>query len=236
MRSSRLVPATFSARPNRFIVEARLTSGRLVQAHLADPGRIRELLIPNALLRLRPAPHGAARSTRYSVALVRSSVSPRPWVSLDTTLPNRLAEDLLTRGFVVRVGKKWTIQREFRHGRSRFDFRLHCLGGDEILVEVKSVTLVVEGLARFPDAPTARGTRHLRELERYARSGGRALLLFIVQRDDARAVVPNNTIDPAFTHALVSAARAGVLLRAVRFHLTPSGRATYRGPLPIHLH
>jgi len=202
---------------------------------LADPGRIRELLIHGAPLRLRPAPCGAARSTRYSVALVRSCQPPRAWVSLDTTLPNQLAEDLLTRGFVVRVGKGWTIQREFRHGRSRFDFRLHLLGGAEILVEVKSVTLVVEGVACFPDAPTTRGTRHLRELESYARSGGRALLLFIVQREDARAVAPNHETDPAFTHALVSASRAGVLLRAVRFHLAPSGRATYRGPLPVRL-
>jgi sugar fermentation stimulation protein A len=118
-------------------------------------------------------------------------------------------------------------------GRSRFDFALRDLRGAETLVEVKSVTLVEDGVALFPDAPTVRGARHLSELEDYVRAGGRALVLFVVQRGDARAVAPNARTDPRFARALLSAARAGVMLRAVRFSLDGDGRASYRGRIEV---
>jgi sugar fermentation stimulation protein A len=230
----RLLPASFLSRPNRFLVVARLEGGSRVRAHLADPGRLRELLLPGAALRLRRAPPGAARSTRYTVALVRAAEALRPWVSIQSTFANRLAGDLLARGGVPGIGRGWEIRSEIRHGRSRFDFLLHRKGRKEILVEVKSPSLVVEGVARFPDAPTLRGARHLRELEEVARAGGRALVLFIVQREDARAVAPNEDTDPVFARALAAADRAGVLLRAARFRLAPSGRAAFRGFIPVH--
>jgi sugar fermentation stimulation protein A len=201
---------------------------------LADPGRLKELLIPGAAMRLRQAPREASRSTRYTVALVRSAESPHAWVSVDSARANRLAEDLLSRGRVPGIGGGWTLRREFPVGRSRFDFLLRREGERGVLVEVKSPSLVVKGVARFPDAPTVRGARHLRELESAVRAGGRALVLFIVQREDARSVAPNAATDPAFARALVSAERAGVTLRAARFHLAPSGRATFRGFIPVH--
>jgi sugar fermentation stimulation protein A len=102
-----------------------------------------------------------------------------------------------------------------------------------MLVEVKSVSLVEGGIARFPDAPTARGRRHVSELEAFLREGGRGLVLFIVQRDDARVVTPNSRTDPAFAAAVTSARREGVLLRAARFRFSAQGRATYTGTLPV---
>jgi len=233
LASQRLIPALFQSRPNRFLAEVRLSSGRLARAHLADPGRLRELLIPGAALRLRPASQEGSRQTRYTVALVRAPDSPRAWVSLNPALANRLAEDLLVQGKVSGVGRGWMLRREVRRGRSRFDFLLRGRGGAEILVEVKSVTLVVGGVARFPDAPTRRGARHLRELEKEVRSGGRALVLFIVQREDACAVSSNPEIDPGFASAVASAARTGVLLRAARFRMNPSGGAAYLGTVPL---
>ena len=98
---------------------------------------------------------------------------------------------------------------------------------------VKSVTLVVDGVARFPDAPTSRGVRHLLELQEFARAGGRALVFFVIQREDARAVSANPATDPAFARALASARAARVLLRAAGFRLSPAGTATYLGPLPV---
>jgi sugar fermentation stimulation protein A len=232
-REDPLVPAFFLERPNRFTVFAVLRDGRRVAAHLADPGRLRELLIPGAPLRLRPVAETGPRKTRHTVALVRSPVAPFAWVSLDTTLPNRLAETILWSGDVEGVGPIVTLRREYEHACSRFDFFLARRDGPPILVEVKSVTLVEDGVAKFPDAPTARGARHVRELTEYVRSGGCALLLFIVQREDAGRVEPNPATDPAFAAALASAAETGVLVRASRFRLEPSGRPTHLGALPV---
>jgi sugar fermentation stimulation protein A len=230
---SELLAAFFVDRPNRFVVEAVLEDGRRVRAHLADPGRLRELLLPGAPLRIRPVPPAPGRQTRHTVALVRSPEPPRAWVSVDTGLANRLAESLLTRpGGVRGIGKGWDVRREVRRGGSRFDFLL-SRAGEELLAEVKSVTLVENGIARFPDAPTARGARHVRELAEVARAGERALILFVVQRGDARAVTANPAIDPLFAAELTAARRQGVLLRAASFHFTPAGRPLYRGPLPL---
>jgi sugar fermentation stimulation protein A len=228
-----LVPARFAARPNRFIVMARLETGEVVRCHMADPGRLRELLLPEVELRLRPAAPGAERRTAFSVALVRAPMAPRPWVSLDTTLPNRLAADLLRQGKIRGLGGCASLRAEVTHGASRFDFLLTPRRGADIFVEVKSVTLVVDGVARFPDAPTVRGTRHLRELTAHAKSGGRSAVLFVVQRPDATAVRPHRITDPLFAEALVAAKKAGVLLRAVRYRLAGNGTARYLGSLPV---
>lgn len=216
-------------------MQATLRNGRQVLAHLADPGRLRELLLPGAALRLRPVPQSATRRTRYSVVLVRSPKTPRVWVSLDTLLANRLAEDLLNEGRVRGIGRGWTLRREVQRGNSRFDFLLQRRNGDEMLVEVKSVTLVQQGLALFPDAPTVRGTRHVSELAQAVRGGTRATVLFVVQRDDAFAVAAHAGIDPAFARALQSAAAAGVLVRAARYRLLSSGKAVWSGSLPVRI-
>jgi sugar fermentation stimulation protein A len=151
---------------------------------------------------------------------------------VDTGLANRLAEGLLERGAVRGIGSRWALRREVRRGGSRFDFLL-TRKDEELLVEVKSVTLVEFGIARFPDAPTERGARHVRGLAEVARTGGRALILFVVQRSDARAVTANPATDPKFAAELVAARRCGVLLRAASFHFTPTGRHTYRTALPV---
>ncbi len=209
-----------------------MADGRRVIAHLADPGRLRELLVPGARLRLRPA-RGANRKTAYTVALVRAPGKRPVWVSVDTSLPNRLAADLLADGRVRGIARALGVEREVRHGSSRFDFRVRPHSGGAILVEVKSVTLVVDGIARFPDAPTVRGARHVRELEEFVRAGGRAAVVFIVQREDARAVATNPETDPEFARALASARTAGVLLRAARFRMSASGEAEWLGALPV---
>jgi len=228
-----LIPASFVSRPNRFIVRAALRDGTTVEAHLADPGRLVELLVPAARLRLRPAPESSARRTRFSVALVRAAAPPRPWVSVETHRANRLAEELLSRGEVRGVGRGWRLEREVDEGESRFDFLLHGSPRGRLWVEVKSVTLVESGVGRFPDAPTGRGRRHLRGLTRLVARGDRALVLFVAQRGDVERVTAHRGIDPAFADALAAARDAGVMLRAVRFRLEASGRAHDLGPVPV---
>jgi len=217
-----LVPATFRSRPNRFLVEAEL-DGRPVLAHLHDPGRMKELLVPGAELRLKPAA-GGARKTAWTAALVRAGAE---WVSIDSGLPNRFVEKCLRAGAIHEFRDYAVARREVPFGRSRFDF--HLVGsGMDILLEVKSVTLVADGLALFPDAPTARGTRHLHELAEASARGYAGTVLFLVQRADARALRPHGGIDPAFARALREVYREGVEVLAYTAAVSPAGMSLGR--------
>lgn len=206
-----LAAARFVERPNRFVVRARLEAdgSEAVDAHLADPGRLRKLLVPGRRVWLRPA-SGGERRTRWTTVLVES---PRgdALVSLDTTLPNRLvASALRARALEELAG--WRLERsEWTWKRSRFDFVLARAGEGRLALEVKSVTLVEDGVALFPDAVTARGARHLRELsELAAQEGWDAAVLFVVQRTDCARVVAAESIDPEFARCLALAREAGV--------------------------
>lgn len=211
-----LVAARFRARPNRFVVHAELADKTLAVAHLADPGRLRELLVPGRRIWLRRAP-SPTRKTSWSAVLVETP-DHEGLVSLDTTLPNRLVlEALRRRGLAELDG--WRLDRpELSVEGSRFDFllrkgrqRADANTPTRLLLEVKSVTLVEEGVGLFPDAVTARGTRHVRKLTRLQGQGDwETALLFVVQRQDATRLRAAKDIDPAFAEALAEARRAGV--------------------------
>jgi sugar fermentation stimulation protein A len=233
-----LIEASFVERPNRFLLHCRIRD-ETVRVHMADPGRLRELLVPGARLRVRhtPAPH---RSTAWTAVLVESPGGDG-WISLDTTLPNALTRRALE-AEALEEFEGWTLHaREWRHGRSRLDFLLHGPAIDEpggaapprLALEVKSVTLVVDGVARFPDAVTARGTRHVRELAELAgRPGWHAALLFVLQRDDAERIEAARSIDPAFAAALDEAHAAGVRIHGRRCRVGPDA-VTLGGRVPV---
>jgi len=210
-----LVEARFLERPNRFIVHARLANGRRAVAHLADPGRLVELLVPGRRLWLRPAAD-PLRKTRWSAALVESP-DASALVSVDTALPNRLIARALETEVLDEL-RGWRLEkREHTIGPSRFDFLLHRRRGGpgprRMALEVKSVTLVENRVGLFPDAVTARGTRHVRELTTLHRSGEWATaVLFVLQRPDADRIMPDAAIDPDFAGAVADARRAGVRL------------------------
>jgi len=202
-------PALFLSRPNRFLVIAEL-AGEPVEAHLPDPGRLKELLRPGRRLWLTPA-SSPSRRTRWTVVLVESPDGTE-LVSVDTGLPNRLAGEALEAGALPEFAGWRLERREFPVGRSRLDFLLSREDGCRLALEVKSVTLVEEdGVARFPDAVTTRGARHVDELRELAgRPGWEAAILFILQRRDARAIEAAASIDPGFAAALARAREAGV--------------------------
>ena len=243
-----LVEARFVERPNRFVVRARLPddlpeapgsepgshphAGRVVDTHLADPGRLEELLLPDAALWLRPA-DDPKRKTRWSTLLVERP-DGEGLVSVDTTLPNRLVGTALESGTLDEFGGWRLSAREWSHGGSRFDFLLEEEGPDagaavreaparrRLVLEVKSVTLVEDGVALFPDAVTARGARHVRELAELAeRDGWEAAVLFVLQRPDAERIVAARSIDPRFADALDEAAEAGVRVLGRRCVVRP---------------
>lgn len=137
-------------------------------------------------------------------------------------LANTIFERALQRGAVPGLLGAHIIAREVRKGSSRIDFEV-VFRGRRALVEVKSATLVEKGRAFFPDAPTARGARHLNELASHCRKGGRALVVFVVQRDDARSLSPHAANDPVFAAALSRAVRAGVRVLAFVCRVGPDG-------------
>lgn len=230
-----LLPARFLSRPNRFLTVVEL-EGQEVEAHLPDPGRLRELLVPDARVWVRRAGRagqgagaGAGRRTAYTLALAEAPTGEV--VSLVTTLANRLVEEALSGRQLAELAAWEIVRCEFTRRRSRFDFLLGR-GSQRMLLEVKSVTLVEGKRALFPDAVTARGTRHVEELAAAVREGTSAAVLFVVQRRDAESVTAARSIDPAFAEALAGASDAGVKLLAYRSRVTLR-EAQLAEPLPV---
>lgn len=219
-------PAVFLERVNRFVARVEL-DGREVSAHVPSSGRMKELLFPGAKVFLlsQPAP---ARKTPYDLVLARGE---RGLVSVDSRLPNLLLERALAEGDPVVFPGLRRFVREVRFGTSRFDFLLE-LAQEYCYLEVKSVTLVRDGQALFPDAPTTRGTRHLYELIEARRQGWGAAVLFLIQREDARAFSPNGARDPDFSRAVGEAARAGVIIRAFDCNVNLRG-VFWRREVPV---
>ncbi len=212
-----LVEARFIARPNKFLVEAEYNNQRVL-AHMTDRGRLVGLLVRGArlLLAYRPA---VGRRTVYQAVGVYAGDE---LVSLDTHLPNRLIAAALTARALPQFARYAQITREVPIGKHRFDFRLANREASCIL-EVKSVTHVVAGQARFPDAPTARGAAHVEALRQLSLRGQRTALLFVVQRHGAHSVAANAELDPVFATALQHAVLHGVEVYAYACPVTPEG-------------
>ncbi|MEZ4681147.1 MAG: DNA/RNA nuclease SfsA [Caldilineaceae bacterium] len=236
--------ATFLDRPNRYRVVARLhESGAVIQVHCPNPGRLGELLIPGATVHVSPAAH-QDRKTAFDLRFVEHPENGQ-LVSLDTRLPNQLVAEGLQQRFFAPLTDYTTFKQEVTlpHGRlgngksairSRIDFQLFDMAGAHCWVEVKSVSLVVDGCARFPDAVTARGRRHVLELAELARQGEPTAVIFIVQRADATLLRPQWETDPDFGEALVTANAQGVALYAYTCSLTCRHAHLHR-PIPINL-
>ncbi|HBN95160.1 MAG TPA: DNA/RNA nuclease SfsA [Firmicutes bacterium] len=205
---------SFLERPNRFIVRCRIDDGgEEVEAHLADPGRLKELLLPGAVLYLSPADN-PSRKTRWSASLVLAPDGVT-LVSLQSTMANRMVAKALEQRAIPDLAD-WELKRaEYTLGRSRWDFYLEHPQGKRLLLEVKSCTLVQDWIAMFPDAVTERGRRHVQELTRLKANGDfETGVLFVVQRRDGKEFRPAKHIDPAFANALVIAHERGVKLMA----------------------
>lgn len=212
-----LIPAVFNRRLNRFLVEAGL-NGRRELVHLHDPGRIKEILVPGCPLLLRPA-SAENRKTSYTIQL---ACHRDVWVSLDSALPNRFLNLCLQTGAIYEFRDYALGRREIPVGKCRFDFHLITAGID-ILLEVKSVTLVRDGVALFPDAPTTRGARHIQSLLQAASQGYCGTVFFLVQRPDARSFKVNEEMDPDFARIFREGFRRGLEIMAYTSILSPEG-------------
>jgi sugar fermentation stimulation protein A len=206
--ASGMIPGKFLRRANRFLASVEL-AGEETWAHVRSSARMAELLVPGRRVFLSPAGN-SVRKTGYTLLLVQFGDIR---VSVDATLPNRLIHEALQRGEIDPFMGYRLIRREAVHGNSRFDFHLQDPG--ECLVEVKSVTLVRNGVAMFPDAPSSRGRKHMEELAAAVETGIRGAVVFVVQREDGESFAPNDEADPNFGQALRNAAARGVEIYAL---------------------
>ena len=212
-----LVPAEFVTRLNRFALLAT-AEGQEVVVHVANSGRLGELLSPSNPLYLSRAPMGSQRKTSFDLVLVKVGGT---LVSADARLPNRLLEEAIMSNSIETFSGYEDLRREVTYGKSRLDFML-SRGDERLYIEVKSVTLVEGGVGLFPDSPTTRGRKHVQELKDIISEGGRGAVVFVVQRSDVDGFAPNVSADPEFWETMEEATEAGVEAYAFRCRVTKS--------------
>ena len=227
-----LEPARFLSRPNRFIAHC-LHRGEEVIAHIPNSGRLTGLLVPGSLLWLTPNSRTAKpRKTQWTARLVQAP-DIRGLVSVDTRIPNLLVLEALRQRALPEF-EGWDLVRpEYPMGNERIDFLLRDTRGRHLALEVKSVSMMQGERGFFPDAVTARGTRHLKRLAALAQTAGWCSgVLFVAQREDVFTVEAAAEIDPAFASALSEARASGVGLFARRCRITQE-RVILGTPIPV---
>ncbi len=206
--------AIFINRPNRFVIQCFL-KGKTVQAFLPNPGRLWELLLPGAVLYLEKSPR-PGRKLPYTVVAVERERRP---VMAHTHRTNDMVELLLRRGLIPGLEGAEIAKREVSHGNSRFDFLLKK-AEEEIYLEVKSCTLFGKEVAMFPDAVTARGKKHLRELAGLKSRGRSGAVVFLICWPRARFFMPDYHTDLEFSQTLL-AVKTRVSFLPVGLELNP---------------
>ena len=212
MEYTNMVAGRFLSRPNRFIAQVDI-QGQTRICHVKNTGRCRELLIPGARVWCQAAAN-PNRKTQFDLIAVEKGSRI---INMDAQAPNQAAAQWLSAGG---LGRLEDLQPEVTLGDSRFDFSFQK-GGRRCYLEVKGVTLEENGVAKFPDAPTSRGTKHLKGLTQAAAQGYGAYVLFVIQLQPVAYFTPNDGTDPACGQALRAAKAAGVALLAMDCQVTP---------------
>ncbi len=220
-----IVPGTFLSRPNRFIAYVEI-DGKETVCHVKNTGRCRELLTPGVTVFCEKSDN-PTRKTQYDLIAVQKGARI---VNMDSQAPNKAVYEWLSSGG---LGEIQNLRPETTHGISRFDFSFQK-DGKQCFLEVKGVTLEQEGICAFPDAPTLRGVKHLKELSALAQEGLGAYVLFVIQMSDVSYLHPNDQTDPAFGNALREAASAGVQILAMDCAVAPDSM-TLRSPVEVQL-
>lgn len=225
MQYENMVPGIFLQRPNRFIAHIEI-DGKTEIVHVKNTGRCRELLPVGAKVWCQRS-NKPERKTKYDLICVEKGDR---MINMDSQAPNMAVGEWLRGGG---LGELQNLRPEVKCGQSRFDFAFEK-DGRPCYMEVKGVTLETEGICAFPDAPTLRGAKHLRELTALAEKGCGAYVLFVIQMENVQFLHPNDATDPAFSAALRQAAEAGVQVLAMDCCVTPA-RMQLRNPVPVCL-
>ncbi len=208
-----VVEGRFVSRPNRFIANV-IIDGEQRVCHVKNTGRCRELLLPGSRVFIQRA-ENPNRKTEYDlIAVYKNNLL----INMDSQAPNRVFGEWAAKsGF---FGVPSMIRPECQYKNSRFDFYIES-GSRKIFAEVKGVTLEEDGIVMFPDAPTERGVKHLRELMDCAAAGYEAHVFFVAQMERARLFRPNRATHPEFADILAKAAKSGVHVSCVKCRVTP---------------
>ena len=228
MEYGKMVEARFLRRVNRFTAFVEL-NGQEEMVHVKNTGRCKELLLEGARVFLEEADK-EGRKTKYSlIAVYKGDVL----VNMDSQAPNQMAAEALAEGKIKEIGEVEFLKREVKYENSRFDL-YYQKGNQKGFIEVKGVTLEENSVAKFPDAPTERGAKHLKELVKAKEEGYEAAVLFVIQMKGVKEFRPNEERDPAFTAALREASAAGVKILAYDCHVEV-GKVWMENPIPVIL-
>lgn len=203
MKYNNVITATFLSRPNRFIAMVNL-KGKIEKCHIKNTGRCKELLIPGAEVFLEKSTN-TERKTAYDVIGVKKG---EKLINMDSQAPNKVVEEWIRKEIYFK--DITLVKPECKYGNSRVDFYAETAHRKRIFIEVKGVTLEEDGIARFPDAPTERGIKHIKELQKAVQEGYEAYILFVVQMKGIRQFEPNDKTHEEFGNALRESVRNGV--------------------------
>ena len=226
MKYENITEGRFLDRPNRFIAHVEI-GGQIETVHVKNTGRCKELLVPGAQVFLEKSGN-PARKTAYDLVCVNKSGR---LINMDSQIPNKAALEWVKAGHLF--PEEIQVTPEKTYGNSRFDLYA-CSDRRKAFIEVKGVTLEADNVARFPDAPTARGVKHVEELIRCMEDGYEAYLLLVIQMKDVRYFEPNRETHPKFGETLKEAADAGVHILAYDCAITEDSMKIC-DPVPVKL-
>ena len=251
MKYKKVISGRFVSRPNRFLAKVKLGEDQET-VHVKNTGRCKELLVPGCRVYLAESDN-TARKTKYDLIAVEKQAARTAdrkddsrngafagglpagtlLINMDSQAPNDAAEEWLLAGGGGLFSQNAGVRREMVFGSSRFDFYIED-GGRKAFLEVKGCTLEAGGIARFPDAPTERGVKHVEELEKAVAAGYEAYLLIVIQMKQVKEFRPNDETHKAFGDALWHAAKNGVKILAYDCLVTPDSM-TIDAPVPVRL-
>ena len=229
MKYANIHTGKFISRPNRFIAHVEI-DGEVQKVHVKNTGRCKELLQPGNTVYLEKSGN-PERKTAYDLVAVEKMIpSGTRMVNMDSMAPNKMAGEWLASGA---LGKIENLRGEVTIGDSRYDFAGEE-NGQRVVIEVKGCTLEENGIAKFPDAPTERGVKHVHGLIELAKSGCRCIVLIVIQMKGVHVFRPNWETHPEFGRALLDAGTAGVEIIAVDCKVAP-GSAEIDARIPVDL-
>lgn len=208
MKYINIVEAIFLNRPNRFIANV-LLNGELEKVHVKNTGRCKEILKEGTKVYLEKS-NNPNRKTRYSLI---SAYKDDLLINIDSQVPNEVVYSSILSNKVQELMNVSLLKREVTYGDSRFDL-YYEKGEEKGFVEVKGVTLEIDGLSLFPDAPTERGTKHINGIINSIKEGYKSYIFFLVQMPGIKYFKPNDVMDSKFAHALLHAKKEGVHILA----------------------
>jgi sugar fermentation stimulation protein A len=216
--NKKLIKAKILKRYKRFLADVELENGEVITVHVPNTGRMTTCWAPGWDCIISDS-ENPSRKYRHTLEMTHNGET---WIVANTGIPNKLAEDFISSKLIPGLKNYDSIKREVKYGEnSRIDLLLEN-ENEKCFVEVKNTTLVEDGIAYFPDAPSDRALKHLKELEQEVVNGNRAVMLYLITREDAESFSPADHVDPRYGKAVKQAVKNGVEVISVLCYVSPT--------------